>query len=191
MQLVAKKRTRHITLVLEDIYQAHNAAAVVRSAEAFGIQDIYAIEAHYPLKIKQSTVSRGAYKWLDFHRYQATEPCLRDLKSKDYKIAVTALGQESTKLQELPINQPVAIVLGTEMTGVSQEAIDMADYLLEVPMAGFTQSFNLSVCGAIVLHYLTEKMKTQGLNWQLPPKEQDALLLEWLKRSIPHHQAYL
>lgn len=195
MQKAIHERTRHITLVLEDIYQSHNAAAVLRSCDGFGIQDVHIIEKRNKLSLNKTTVAKGADKWLNFHYYNDpsqnnTQTCIKHLKSQGYAIAATTLGKNSIALEEIPLNQPLAIMIGTEKNGLSQDACSQADFFLEIPMYGFIQSYNLSVCAAIVLYTLITKLRNSQINWQLSENEKRDTLLLWLQRCINHWQVF-
>ena len=88
-------------------------------------------------------------------------------------------------ITDLDISQPVALVFGTELTGLTQEAIDHADGYVKVPMYGFTESFNISVCAALSLFCLTERMRSDSnLHWQLSEDEQATLKLYWAMQVI-------
>lgn len=186
IQKVVQARTKYINVVLEDIYQEHNAAAVVRSCDGFGIQDLYIIEKINKLDLKNTTVSKGAKKWLDFHYYKDTPSCIQTLKNQGYKISALALGKKSIKIEDVPLNNPLALMIGNEMKGLSQEACEMADYFIELPMYGFTQSYNLSVCAAISMHVLVNRLRHSQINWQLTEDDQQKLTLSWLQRCIRH-----
>lgn len=195
MQNAIHKRTRYLTLVLEDIYQSHNAAAVLRSCDGFGIQDIHVIENRNKLLLNNTTVSKGADKWLNFHYYNHptinnTQSCIHHLKSQGYRIAATTLGKNFITLEEIPLDKPLAIIIGSEKNGLSEEASSSADFCIELPMLGFTQSFNLSVCAAIVLYTLTTKLRNSTIHWQLTEEEKRQTLLTWLQRCINHWEAY-
>ena len=148
-------RTRHICVVLEDIFQPHNASAVLRSCDCFGVKhpDILQTYDH--------------------------------LRQKGYRIIATLPHENDTLITQLDISQPTALVFGTELTGLSQEAIDHADGYVKVPMYGFTESFNISVCAALSLFYLTERMRANpSIHWQLSPLEQITLKLYWSMQVI-------
>lgn len=191
MQKIIAERTRHVTLVLEDIYQSHNAAAVIRSCDGFGIQDIHVIEKRNKLLLDNTTVAKGADKWINFHYYNDpvrnnTEICMKHLKEKGYRIGATALGKHSMSLDEIDLEQPVAIMIGTEKEGLTDEACQLADFCIELPMYGFTQSYNLSVCAAITLYTLTTKLRNSKIKWKLTDEEKREVLLLWLQRCITH-----
>lgn len=194
IEKVIENRTRYLTLVLEDIYQAHNAGAVIRSCDGFGIQDIHVIENRNQLIIKDSTVSKGADKWLHLFYYNQphvnnTVSCIQNLKEKGYSIVATALGKKSIKIEQVPIDKPLAIMIGTEKEGLTNTACSLADYFVELPMYGFTQSYNLSVCAALCLHTLTNRLRASNIKWQLPENDKREVMLTWFQRCINHWQA--
>lgn len=194
IQNVIKNRTRYVTLVLEDIYQPHNAAAVIRSCDGLGIQDIHVIENRNKLILDNTSVSKGADKWINFYHYNQpntnnTEICIKNLKEKGYRIAATALGRKSITINQVPLDKPLAIMIGTEKDGLTQTACDLADYSIELPMYGFTQSYNLSVCAALTLHTLTHRLRESDIHWQLSDDAKREVLLTWFQRCINHWDA--
>lgn len=184
MDTVLQSRTRHITLVLEDLFQPHNASAIVRSSECFGIQDIHIIEKRNAFKA-HCGIAMGAAQWLDLHYYDGIQSCFDTLKAKGYVIAATTLHPNAIPLSELPLDKKVALVFGTELTGITDKAVEHADYFVTIPMCGFTQSLNVSVSTALCLYQLTEKLKKSSLDWRLSHDEQVDILLTWLRRVVP------
>lgn len=186
-QKVLAERTRHFTVVLEDIYQPHNASAVVRSCDIFGIQDVYAIETKYTNKVSRH-VSRGAQKWLTFHKYNEdgnnTAACFEDLKNKGYQIIGTSPHYDANLLSDFDITKPSAFVFGAEKDGISDYVKEHADGFLKIPMVGFTESLNISVAVAIILQDVTTRMKKSEVSWQLTSEEQENLYFEWVQQSI-------
>ena len=184
---IASLRTRHLTLVLEDVYQAHNSSAVLRSMESWGIQDIYAIENTNPFHMHRR-IAKGAFDWLTIHQFHEhknnTLACIQDLKSKGYKVVATALHENAIPLEELDITQKTAIVMGTELSGVSSTILEQADENVVIPMHGFTESLNVSVAASVILQHLSNKLRKSNIPWQLSPEEQLQLKIEWAKQSI-------
>ncbi|MFM1876084.1 MAG: hypothetical protein RL266_1821 [Bacteroidota bacterium] len=189
-QLIASRleeRTRYITVVLEDIYESQNASAVLRSADCFGIQDVHIIENTNQYQLNPNVV-KGATKWLHVHRYSQdhdnTTHCINQLKSKGYRIVATSPSASSVSLQELPLDEPLALLFGTEKLGLSANAFELADYHMYIPMYGFTESLNISVSAAICLQYLAQKLRESNLNWQLSEEEKNALHYEWVRKVV-------
>lgn len=181
-------RTRYITVVLEDIFQSQNASAVLRTCDCFGIQDVHIVENRNKFN-ENITVTRGSTKWIDLFQYNQqannTQFALQSLKEKGYKIVATSPHIDGVELAEYDLDLGrTAIVFGNEKKGVSEIVKQNADYFLKIPMCGFTESLNISVSVAIILHYLTNKMKEGIIDWKLNDIEQETLMLEWLKKSI-------
>ncbi len=185
---VIENRTRYITVSLEDIYQSQNASAVMRTCECFGIQDVHIIENMNEFSLNPDVVI-GATKWLDFHRYNEKEfntpACIDRLKKEGYRIVATLPDGNSTRLENFDIGKgKTAIFFGTELTGLTQEMIRQADEFLYIPIQGFTESFNISVSAAIILHYLTDRLRQSNLSWKLSVQERDELKLQWLMKDV-------
>ncbi|MDY6800363.1 MAG: RNA methyltransferase [Bacteroidota bacterium] len=182
------QRTRYITVVLEDIYQPQNASAVLRTADCFGIQDVHIIENENEYKINPD-VALGASKWLNLVKYNKQEnntlEAISHLRQKGYRIVATTPHTKDVSLENFDLTQgKTALFFGTELKGLSNEMIDNADEFLKIPMFGFTESFNISVSAAIILHHLTTSLRKSVINWQLSDNEKEEILLEWLKKTI-------
>ncbi|MDX1686865.1 MAG: RNA methyltransferase [Candidatus Promineifilaceae bacterium] len=187
MDKVLAWRTRHLTVALEDVYQPHNASAVLRSCEIFGVQDVHVVEGTNRFRPNKD-VALGASQWLTLRHYrgdagESTACCLRQLKARGYRIAATTLQEDATALSDLSLDRPLALVFGTEEEGLSQEAHELADTFLQLPMFGFTQSFNVSVTVALCLYDLTRRLRASEVPWQLSDQEKRDLKLKWLIRS--------
>ena len=184
---ILKNRTRHFTVVLEDIYQQHNSSAVIRSCEIFGIQDVHVIENKYMSNVSKN-IAKGSQKWLSFHNYKKetnnTKTCLNSLKGKGYQLIATSPHHNSCLLHDFDITKKSAFIFGVEKTGVSNEVINNADGILKIPMVGFTESLNISVAVAIILENLTYKLRTSSINWNLTHKEQEELYSQWIEKTI-------
>jgi tRNA (guanosine-2'-O-)-methyltransferase len=185
---VLEYRTRHITIALEDIYQPHNASAVLRSCDIFGIQDIHIIENKNAYTINKD-IAMGSPKWLNLHKYRKEEnnslACIKKLKEQGYRIIATTPHENDCLLDNLEVDQPLALFFGTELTGISDTVREHADEFVRIPMFGFTESFNISVSAALCLHTLASKLHYTTVNWHLKDEEKDELLLRWLRNSIP------
>lgn len=185
---VINDRTRYLTVVLEDIYQPHNASAVLRTCDCFGIQDVHIIENNHEYRINPD-VAMGSTKWINLFRYNQpgnnTPDAIKKLKEDGYRIVATTPHEGDVNLNDFDINKgKSAIFFGTELKGMSDVVINNADEFLKIPMYGFTESFNISVSAAIILHYLTEKLRKSDINWRLSQDQQDEIKLQWLKNSI-------
>lgn len=188
MEQVLAQRTRRLTVVLEDLYQSHNASAVLRSCECFGVQDVHIVENRNPYHINPD-VELGAAQWLTLVRYNGpdqdnTQACLRALRSRGYRLVAATPLDDLRGLDELGMEVPTAVLFGTEKEGLTEVALAEADLCVEIPMYGFTASFNVSVSAALILRDLTCKLRAAGTDWGLSEAEKLGLRLEWLRRTI-------
>ena len=156
MAEVIRHRTNYVRVVLEDIYQPHNASAVMRSCECFGVQHLHVIENRYKYRLNRD-VAMGSSNWTHLHRHRDpdrdnTRDCLEQMRGMGYRIAATSLDPSSIPLHQLPLDQPLSIWFGTEERGLSSTVLVQADVHVHIPMAGFTKSLNISVSAAICLH---------------------------------------
>ncbi|MDD5693878.1 MAG: RNA methyltransferase [Bacteroidales bacterium] len=195
---VIRNRTRYITVVLEDIFQSHNASAVMRSCDCFGIQDVYIIENRYPYTVNPD-ITLGSTKWLNIEKYNLREDntrgCLTALKEKGYILVATTPHRDGYRLNELPLERKTALLFGTELSGLSTAALEMADCSVRIPMEGFTESFNISVAAAICLYDLTQRLRKSSVPWQLSELERVNTLIGWastvVKRPELHEKEFM
>ncbi|MGD1844348.1 MAG: TrmH family RNA methyltransferase [Salibacteraceae bacterium] len=180
-------RTRHLTVVLENIYQPHNASAVIRTADCLGIQDVHVVENSNEYTLNPG-VSLGASNWVDLHRYNEgednTRTCLTELKNQGYRILATSPHKNSVAPEDLDLDTKTALVFGKEKEGLSDLAFDLADGYLAIPMYGFTESYNISVSAAICLYTLVQRLHRSEVHWELTPQEQTEIMLNWARGSV-------
>ena len=182
------KRTKYLTVVLENIYQPLNASAVLRSCDCFGIQDVHVIENYNEFKPDRE-VAMGASNWLTVNRYNKNEnntlDCIQSLKNKGYRIVATSPHNSQTDLINFNLSKgKTALFFGTELEGLSDVVLENADEHLHIPMYGFTESFNLSVSAAICLYEIRMKMEKENIKWHMTKDEKNQVLLNWLRYSI-------
>ena len=183
-----RHRTKHLTVVLEDIYQPHNAAAVLRSCDCFGVQDVHVIENQNKFEANPD-VELGSAKWITLNKYNSKEEntadCIKKKKKKGYKIVVTSPHKNDCSIEELDITHKSALFFGTEMRGATPVAFEQADAFVKIPMVGFTESLNISVSAAVTLYTLITRLKKSNVDWCLSKEEENAVRLQWLRNSIP------
>ncbi len=182
-QKVLSERTRHFTVVTEDVYQLHNTSAVMRTCDVFGIQDLHVVEEKVSKRIDKE-IAMGAQKWVSFKRYHSIKECIANLKSSGYQIIATTPHDNSTMLHEFDVSKKSAFFFGKESDGLSDTVMDAADGFLKIPMYGFTESLNISVSAAIILQSVVSKMKQSDVNWQLSEEEKFEIEMQWLKKTI-------
>ncbi|MBL7851244.1 MAG: RNA methyltransferase [Cyclobacteriaceae bacterium] len=187
MERVLASRTRYLTIVLEDIYQSQNTSAVIRTCECMGLQDVHVIETNSEWSTNK-LILKGSNKWLNIIRYRKkgsnnTADCFEALRSKGYRIAVTDPAG-GVPIDEVPLDRPLAIVMGNERHGSSPFALQHADLAVTIPMAGFTESMNISVSAAICLHTTLSRLRRSDYPWPLSEEEKEELRLQWYRKSV-------
>lgn len=199
---VLSYRTRHLTLVLENVHHAHNASACLRTCDCFGIQDVHIVESLNSFE-PNPEISLGSSQWLTIQRHQstvtgestdvnvATAECFTRLRDDGYRILATSPRQDSVPLNAVTVDAKTAIVFGAEQLGVSDFGISEADALIHIPMYGFTESFNISVSAAIVLQKLTTQLHSANVAWKLSDAEKQVLRELWVRESLGERVAPL
>lgn len=180
---VLGNRIDHMQVVLEDVYQAHNASAVIRSADCFGIQHVHFIEDRNRYKIS-GDVALGASQWLNIHRYKSSKEAVKELKAKGLKIVATTPHTKAQTIYNLDVKEKFALVFGTEKEGITGDIKEMADEFVMIPMHGFTESFNVSVCAALCMHELSRKIRQEVKTSFLSEEERAEIYLNWLIKSV-------
>ena len=176
--------------VLEDVYQFRNAAAIVRSVEACGFHKVVALqeENNFEPNLK---VTKGADTWVEVEKLPRNMDSFQKIKDKGYKIVVVSLENNAKMLPEYEITEPIALVFGTEMEGVSQEILDFADETLAIPMYGFTRSFNVSVAASLCMYELKQKLMKSNIDYKLNDEKLLKMKIRWAVNSIKRGEQIL
>ena len=183
-----RERTGYVTLVLEDLYQPHNCSAVLRSCDCFGVQNFHVIENKNVFR-DNSEISMGAADWLTLHRHRGgtnpTMETINDLKRQGFRIVATTPHERDSFVDDINLYKgKMAFFMGTELTGLSDEMMANADEFVKIPMYGFTESYNVSVCAALLLYSVVQRLRRTDIDWHLSEDEQYEVLFQWYKRSI-------
>lgn len=183
-----QERTDYVTLVLEDLFQSHNQSAVMRTADCMGIQHLHIIENRNTYDLS-STVSQGAREWLTLHRYQGEKnnspAAIRQLRSEGYRIIATTPHAKDVLIDDLDLEKgKMAFFFGTELTGLSSDVLEQADEFVKVPMYGFTESLNVSVCAALLMYSVMQRLRKSHLDWRMSREQRIGTALQWYKRSV-------
>lgn len=156
---VVSQRMRSVIAVLEDIVDPHNASAVLRSAEAFGTQEVHVIDSIQSF-CATPAVTQGTEKWLDIFLHPTSQSCVQHLHQRGYQVLVADGSVANTaSLDDLSLLGKVAVVFGNEHRGASVDIRKIADGMIAIPMRGFVESLNLSVAAAVVLQKATQRRK--------------------------------
>lgn len=185
---VAKNRQAGLVVVIEDVFDPHNTAAIMRTCDTFGIQDVRLIfETEKPWNPRRvgKTASSSANKWLTFKTYRSTAKCLRELKRAEYEIVATALAPDAVNVYNTKLtNLKLALLVGNEHRGLSPEALRLADRVVAIPMQGMVQSLNVSVTAALAIAEVVRQRaaaKRPG-RYHLSSREAARLTREFLAR---------
>ena len=158
-----RHRTRTLVTVLHGVDNPHNQAAVLRSSEALGIQEVHltGVSAFRP----SSRVTQNAHRWLDVTQYDGYSDAFDALRSRGFRLLAAAAGPASLSLFEIDFIEPHAIILGSESRGLPNEVITACDATFTIPLYGLSQSLNVSVAAALSLSWAVE---TRRRAWGKP-----------------------
>ena len=178
------QRTNYMTILAENTFHPHNAAALMRHCEAFGVQRMHTIETRCTFDPSQN-ISRGSDRWLNLVRHNSTEEALTALKAEGYRLVATTPHRESCTPETFDVTKgKFALIFGTEHAGISDEAMAAADEYLRIPMCGMVESLNVSASAAILIYQLTGRIRAQVAGWPLSEREQTELLYDWTRLSV-------
>lgn len=184
MSRVVADRTRYMTVCAENTFHPQNASALVRHCEAFGVQELHAIEFLCGFQANTHIV-RGTDKWVDIMRYGSTSEAVGHLKKEGYRIVAATPHTNDLTPESFDITKgKFCLVFGTEKQGISPEIMAVADEFVKIPMYGFVESLNVSACAAILIQGFVDKLHRSNVEWHLSPKEQSELLYRWMRESV-------
>ena len=182
-------RTHHVAVALEDVCNSQNVAAIMRTCEAMGLQELYAVEMEKSMIDVKTNVARGAIQWMKLNRFRIkdhknpTLACIEALRAEGYKVVATS--PHATKLlSELPIDSKIAFFFGTENDGLTPQALEAADEQIALPQYGFVESLNVAVSAALCVYDVVTRLRASSIDWKLSPEEMSDLEIAWMERSI-------
>ena len=191
MQRVVADRTKYMTVCAENTFHPQNASALVRHCEAFGVQELHAIEFLCGFQANTHIV-RGTDKWVNIQRYKTTSEAVAHLKGEGYRIVAATPHTNDLTPDSFDVTKgKFCLVFGTEKQGISPEIMEVADEFVKIPMYGFVESLNVSACAAILIQGLVEKIHRSEVEWRLSPEERSKLLYEWMRESIKDDEGIL
>lgn len=162
---VVSKRQKFLTLVLENIHDPHNASAIIRTADAIGIDKVFLIYNTNKFPKISGVSSASAKKWVEIVKFKTAAECFKELRKEKYKIYSTHMSEtgENFSLYELDLTKKVALVFGNEHFGVSDEVKELSDKNFLIPMYGMVQSLNVSVSVAVCLYEALRQRYEKGM----------------------------
>lgn len=173
------KRQPDLTVVMENVHKNHNLSAVVRSADAIGVHEMHAIWLTKKARLSGGT-ALGSQNWVKIHNHKTVGEALEATQGQGMQVVVTHLSEHSVDFREVDYTKPTAILLGQEKYGVTDEALDIADHHVMIPMVGMVQSLNVSVAGAVMLYEAQRQREQAGLynKTQVSAEERHRVLFE-------------
>jgi tRNA (guanosine-2'-O-)-methyltransferase len=182
---VVAERTRTVVPVVEGLVNTGNVSAVMRSAEALGYQDVHVVKGDNERYKHSERTAGGAQRWLDVWRWEGAAQGAAHLREAGYRLVATHLHADTVPIRELDFTEPTALIFGNEEAGVSDAMMDEVDAACEVPLPGFTESFNVSVAAAVALyHAQQDRLDRQGRHADLPDDQQRRLVARFCLRSV-------
>ncbi len=184
-------RTYEMTILSENTFHSQNASALMRHCEAFGLQQMHAVEELCDFRTYADIV-RGTDQWVDLERYSNTTDAVRALKGAGYRIVATTPHIDGATPESFDVEAGrFALVFGTEHSGISQQIIDEADEFLQIPMCGMVESLNVSASAAILIYMLSQRLRERSQGWQIEPLQQQEILYRWMQRSVRESEKIL
>ena len=159
---VLGRRQRDIVLIINNIHDPHNVSAILRSCDAFGIQEVHFLYTSEPFPALGKKSSASAKKWVDVFRHTSAADMVEKLKARGFTILCTGFGAGARSLTRVDFISPAAVVLGNEHRGVDEELIRLSDGEIYIPMQGMVQSFNVSVAAALILYEAWRQREAGG-----------------------------
>ncbi len=177
-------RMTYMTVCMENTFHPQNASALVRSCEAFGIQDIHTVETLCSFSPNVRIV-RGTDKWVDIHKHKSTLELIESLKKEGYRIVATSPHVNDYTPETFDVTKgKFALFFGTEHEGISEDVKSNADEFIRIPMYGFVESLNVSASAAILLYMLSSRIRQSDIDWRLNDVQKDEILFRWMMESV-------
>jgi tRNA (guanosine-2'-O-)-methyltransferase len=182
---VVAHRTRTLVVVLDRLEDAFNMAAVLRTCEAMGVQEVHVVKNPEVPFQPNASVTQGCDKWLDIVKHETFADCRAALKARGFQLWVSALRPGAVSLLEMSFDGKLALVFGNERYGVAEEAVEQADGVFWIPMRGFTRSLNISVAtAASITRAVAWRAERRGPGGDLTPEEAQALTRRFQVLSV-------
>lgn len=182
-------RTRTLTVVLDRLEDTFNMAAVLRTCEGMGVQEVQVVVNPEVPFVPHPKVTQGCEKWLDVHLYESFAACRERLKSRGFEILASAAQPDGRSLFSLRFDRKLALVFGNERFGVSPEALAGSDGVFWIPMRGFTRSLNVSAAAAAcVVRAMSWREEHLGGRGDLTRSENEALRLRFQMLSVKQRE---
>ncbi len=188
MKQVLQQRQFDLTVVMDRVHKPHNLAAIARSADSVGIHKIHAISEKHQIRLTQKAAT-GVKKWLEMEVFQNPAAAIEPLLQKGYQIIAADLDSNAIDYRQADYTRPTAILVGSELEGLSPQAKAFASQSVTIPLMGMVQSLNVSVATALILNEAMYQRRENG-QYQSSGLDQetiDKILFEWCYPKIVRH----
>lgn len=179
IQQVLRARQPDLTLCLEEVHKPNNVSAIIRMADVTGVHKVHAVWPNELMRTLSHT-SAGARNWVEVETHNSINQAVESLRAQDMQILVTNLSERAVDFREVDYTRPTAIILGSEKSGISREALKLADQDIVIPMIGMVQSLNVSVASALILYEAQRQRHAAGMY----DREESALSSETIHRIL-------
>ena len=175
------RRQPDLTVLAENLHKPRNFAAVIRTCDSVGINEVHVVPGEDPPRRYWHT-SGGTAKWVEVKTHESTAVACEWLRGRDFQLVAAHISDEALHYREMDFTRPTALVMGTELFGVSNEALAHVDRQIRIPMMGMSQSLNVSVAGSIVLYEAQRQRQAAGMydKCRLDEATRNRLRFEWL-----------
>jgi tRNA (guanosine-2'-O-)-methyltransferase len=180
------RRQKDLVLFSENVKNEHNFSALIRTADAVGVLNIYYTYDGNKTKIYNEHITMGSHKWVFLHKVNNAVETLKKLKEEGFQIVATRLAENSLHFREVDYTKPTVVIVGNELDGVSEEVALVADFNVVIPMYGMAQSLNVSVATAVILYEAQRQREAKGMyeKPQLTLEEIKTILRKWAYEDI-------
>jgi tRNA (guanosine-2'-O-)-methyltransferase len=162
LDAVLAMRQPDLTVFAENLYKPRNFSAMVRNCDAVGINEMHVFQNEQSIRTHWNT-SQGAEKWMHIRTHNSSEEACSHLKSNGFQLVAAHLSHEAVDYRSIDYTKATALVLGTELFGVSDTTLSFVDRQIRIPMMGVTQSLNVSVACAVVLYEAQRQRQAAGM----------------------------
>lgn len=180
LQAVLARRQPDLTVLMDSVNKSHNFSAILRNCDAVGVLNAHVVLPKKGISLSNHT-SGGTSKWVRVHSHPTVKDAVQHLHDDGFSVLAAHPSSKALDYREVDFTQPVAIMVGAELDGLSEEGLALADETLAIPMAGMARSLNVSVAVALILFEAFRQRKKAGMyeSSRLPPESYQSLLFEW------------
>ena len=181
LKAVLGRRQPDLTVLMDRVHKAHNLSAILRNCDAVGVLEAHAVPAEQQRLKAHIQIAAGASKWVKVRTHETTPGAIRCLQGEGFEVVAAHPDEAAIDYRDLDLTRPVALLVGAELKGVSDDALELADRRVSLPMLGMAQSLNVSVATALLLYEAQRQRTAAGLydHCRIPEPAYSRLLFEW------------